>query len=214
MLGTMSRTEAPRTPYLERLWWLEHVQLRVLHLVLAAMSWMPLSISSPVGCFTWNQFGVKAGTFVGRSHEAFNVLGGVPVLHEEMEYSVPLADARALVEKILEIAEAHAVLFPQEVRIGKADDMFMSSDFGPEGVRVQITVMRYESGCDNAYFNEVEALFKSNPRARPHWGKHHSMTAADLAPRLDKWADFQRVRDTTDPKRVFTTPYIEKVFGK
>lgn len=215
ILGTMTRTNEPRTPNWLRLWWMEHVQLRVLHLLMAAMSWLPPALALPAGCFLWNHGGCKPKSFVARSHEVFNVLGGVPIVHEEMEYSVPLADARATLERLLQIAEAYPVLFPQEVRVGKADDMFLSTDYGPDaGVRVQITVMRFESGCDNAFFNEVEAMFKANPRARPHWGKHHSMTAAELAPRFERWADFQRIRDITDPKRVFTTPYVAHVFGK
>ena len=34
---------------------------------------------------------------------------------------------------------------------------------------------------------------------RPHWGKLHTRTAADLAPSYPRWAEFQALRDRLDP---------------
>ncbi len=49
---------------------------------------------------------------------------------------------------------------------------------------------------------------------RPHWGKLHTRTAADLSPAYPRWADFARVRDRVDPDRVLGNPYLERVLGR
>lgn len=155
--------------------------------------------------------------FVAQSHAVFNVLGGVPIRHEEMEYSIPLSVALkgGILAKFLSVCDKHRdVFFPQEIRFVKGDSFWLSSGYNSEP-RVYFTVMQKAPGCDNAFFNEVEGtIFSPEPTSRPHWGKHHGLVRDDLSPRFEKWADWQRVRDTTDPQRVFTTPYIANVFGE
>ena len=41
----------------------------------------------------------------------------------------------------------------------------------------------------------------------------HFQTADSLAPRYPEWDAFQRVRDTLDPDRRFTNPYLDRVLG-
>ena len=48
------------------------------------------------------------------------------------------------------------------------------------------------------YFEAVEEIMDSYG-GRPHWGKRHFQTAATLAPRYPRWAEFQRARDELDP---------------
>ena len=48
---------------------------------------------------------------------------------------------------------------------------------------------------------------------RPHWGKLHTRTAADLAPAYPRWQEFQALRDRLDPDRVFTNAYLDRVLG-
>jgi L-gulonolactone oxidase len=62
------------------------------------------------------------------------------------------------------------------------------------------------------YFHETEALMK-RLGGRPHWGKLHWRTAADLAPLYPRWADFQAMRDRLDPDRRFANAYLERVLG-
>ena len=43
---------------------------------------------------------------------------------------------------------------------------------------------------------------------RPHWGKVHTRTAADLAPAYPRFDDFLAMRDRLDPDRVFANAYL------
>ena len=63
-----------------------------------------------------------------------------------------------------------------------------------------------------AYFGEVERVLRDHD-GRPHWGKLHTRTAADLAPAYPHWADFAAVRDRVDPDRLFTNRYLDRVLG-
>ncbi|MBV9098524.1 MAG: FAD-linked oxidoreductase, partial [Frankiaceae bacterium] len=48
---------------------------------------------------------------------------------------------------------------------------------------------------------------------RPHWGKMHYRTAADLRPAYPRFDEFLAVRDAVDPDRVFGNAYLETVLG-
>ncbi|MGZ8738403.1 MAG: D-arabinono-1,4-lactone oxidase, partial [Nocardioides sp.] len=63
-----------------------------------------------------------------------------------------------------------------------------------------------------AYFGAVERVLREHG-GRPHWGKLHTRTAADLAPDFPRWADFAAVRDRVDPERLFTNGYLDRVLG-
>ena len=57
------------------------------------------------------------------------------------------------------------------------------------------------SGVDHRdYFIGVERVLRAYG-GRPHWGKLHTRTAADLAPDVPRWDDFAAVRDRVDPDR-------------
>ena len=63
------------------------------------------------------------------------------------------------------------------------------------------------------YFGGVEAIMRDYD-GRPHWGKLHTRTAADLAPAYPRWDDFLAMRERLDPQRVFTNDYLETVLGQ
>jgi FAD/FMN-containing dehydrogenase len=48
---------------------------------------------------------------------------------------------------------------------------------------------------------------------RPHWGKLHTRTAADLAPAYPRFGEFLALRDRLDPDRVFANAYLRRVLG-
>ena len=48
---------------------------------------------------------------------------------------------------------------------------------------------------------------------RPHWGKLHGRTRADLQPVYARFDDFVAVRDRVDPDRVFANDYLTQVLG-
>ena len=63
-----------------------------------------------------------------------------------------------------------------------------------------------------AYFEGVERVLREYD-GRPHWGKLHTRTAADLAPVYPRLGDFQALRDELDPDRLFGNSYLERVLG-
>ena len=63
-----------------------------------------------------------------------------------------------------------------------------------------------------AYFGAVEAVLRDLD-GRPHWGKLHTRSAADLAPAYPRFEDFLSLRDRVDPDRLFTNPYLDRVLG-
>jgi L-gulonolactone oxidase len=64
-----------------------------------------------------------------------------------------------------------------------------------------------------AYFNGVEDILRRYD-GRPHWGKLHSRSAADLEPAYPRWKEFQVLRDRLDPDRLFGNEYLRKVLGE
>lgn len=63
------------------------------------------------------------------------------------------------------------------------------------------------------YFDDIEPIFWEFD-GRPHWGKKHTLSAAELAPLYTDWAHFQEVRRQMDPDGVFMNSYLQKLFGE
>ncbi|MDO9589958.1 MAG: D-arabinono-1,4-lactone oxidase, partial [Microcella sp.] len=134
------------------------------------------------------------------------------VRFRELEYSVPLdavAPAMRELDRVIE-AKGWRVSFPVEVRATAADDVWLSTAYGRESS--YIAVHRYIRDDHRAYLAAAESIFRAHD-GRPHWGKLHSRTAADLRPAYPRFDDFVAVRDRLDPDRVFTNDYLDRVLG-
>ena len=59
-------------------------------------------------------------------------------------------------------------------------------------------------------FRLAESIFLASG-GRPHWGKMHTRTAADLSTMVERFDDFVSVRDRLDPDRLFGNEYTERV---
>jgi L-gulono-1,4-lactone dehydrogenase len=130
----------------------------------------------------------------------------------ESEYAVPreslldvLAELRAGVPRL-----AHPVMFPVEVRVAAADDVWLSTAYGRDSAYVAIH--QYVGLPYQDYFQLFESIATA-VGGRPHWGKMHTRDAGYLSGAYPRFADFLRVRDETDPARLFANPYLEQVFG-
>jgi FAD/FMN-containing dehydrogenase len=130
----------------------------------------------------------------------------------ESEYAVPresvhevLRQLRAGVPRL-----AHPVMFPVEIRVAAADDIWLSTAYGRDSAYVaihQYTGLPYQE-----YFRLFESI-AAGVGGRPHWGKMHTRDAAYLGEAYPRFADFLRIRDELDPDRRFANPYLEQVFG-
>jgi FAD/FMN-containing dehydrogenase len=63
-----------------------------------------------------------------------------------------------------------------------------------------------------AYFAAVEAIFRDFG-GRPHWGKMHTLAAAELRKLYPEWARFQAARRQFDPGGVFQNAYLKQLLG-
>jgi L-gulonolactone oxidase len=153
---------------------------------------------------------LSARTYTDVSHRVFT--SSRRVVFREMEYAVPrevgmaaLTETRALIEK-----EGWRISFPVEIRHAPADDVWLSTSYGRDSVYLAFHV---NARTDHtAYFSGVERILRAYD-GRPHWGKLHTRTAADLAPTYPRFEDFLALRDRLDPDRLFTNGYLERVLG-
>jgi FAD-linked oxidoreductase len=148
--------------------------------------------------------------YVDRSYRVFTSPRRVRFL--EMEYAVPRAalhEAFAGVRRAVE-RHARAVTFPVEVRVAAADDIPFSTATGRDSAYLAVHVHRGEQ--HEAYFGAVEAVLR-DLSGRPHWGKLHTRTAADLRLTYPGFDGFVALRDRLDPERRFGNPYLERVLG-
>ncbi len=148
--------------------------------------------------------------YVDHSHRVF------PSVREakfnEMEYSVP---ADAGVECFTEIRSLMQdrypdVQWPVEYRTLAADAVWLSPAHG----RPTVTISIHEDASRpfDALFGDCEAVFRAY-EGRPHWGKVHTRTAADLAPTYERWDDFWRTRAAFDPEGRFLNAHLRTLGG-
>ena len=130
----------------------------------------------------------------------------------ESEYAVPrdslldvLGELRAGVPRL-----SHPVMFPVEVRVAAADDIWLSTAYGRDSAYVAIH--QYVGLPYQEYFGLFESVATA-VGGRPHWGKMHSRDAAYLGGVYPRFADFLKLRNESDPGRVFANPYLRQVFG-
>jgi FAD-linked oxidoreductase len=153
---------------------------------------------------------LSARTYTDVSHRVFT--SSRRVVFREMEYAVPrevgmqaLTEVRASIER-----SGWRIGFPVEIRYAPADDVWLSTAYARDAVYLAFHV---NARTDHtAYFSGVEQVLRAYD-GRPHWGKLHTRTAADLAPAYPRFDDFVALRDRTDPERLFANPYLERVLG-
>lgn len=132
----------------------------------------------------------------------------------EMEYAIPAEAVPEALNRVRRLVDAIGVpiSFPVEVRVTAADDIPLSTASGRRSGYIAVHVYQGTRAYDQ-YFTGVEAIMDDYD-GRPHWGKLHYQKAATLAPRYERWDDFQAVRARLDPDRRFTNPYLDRVLGR
>jgi FAD-linked oxidoreductase len=135
------------------------------------------------------------------------------VRFNEMEYHLPREALLPTLRRVRDAVEsAHPeIFFPIEVRVVRGDDAWLSPFSGHE-VSGSIAVHHYHLEDPLPCFASVEPLLRA-AGGRPHWGKMHTLAAADLAALYPRWADFQRVRRELDPAGRMLSPYLRQLLG-
>jgi L-gulonolactone oxidase len=153
-------------------------------------------------------------TRVGPAADIFT--SKVRIRQHVMEFSVPIDDAVAAVRALRETLQsanfpAHS---PIDVRFSGPDEPWLGLSHGRQSCFIGCVVYQpFGFAVDSTgYFRAFEQTMRRFD-ARPHWGKIHFRTAADLAGLYPLWTDFLAVRDDLDPGRVFANGYLDRVLG-
>ena len=156
---------------------------------------------------------LSARTYSDVAHRVFT--SPRRVVFREMEYAVPraagldaLREARLVVER-----SRWRISFPVEIRVAPADDVALSTAYDRDSFYLAFhTHHRSDWRTHAAYLEAMEAIMRGHD-GRPHWGKLHTRTAADLAPAYPRFEDFLGLRDRLDPDRLFANDYLRRVLG-
>lgn len=154
--------------------------------------------------------GIKPDTTVDSYDKVF--LRPLFVRHDAWEFAVPLEAAadgvRGLMDSIEEARLPYA--FPCETRIVPAETAWLHPTYGRTSACIGAAI---HPGID------VEAAWSAAQAGavglggRPHWGKWHTLTAAELSRLYPRWDDFQELRGRFDPEGRFGSPAIDRVLG-
>lgn len=148
---------------------------------------------------------------VNVGHEIFSSVRSVRFT--ESEWAVPRDAAASMVREILDVIDKRGfdVNFPLEVRFVAPDqDSFLSPSWGRD--TGYVAAHMYQGMEWEPFMRAVQEVALAHD-GRPHWGKRHFLTAAELAPKYPEWDRFQQVRRTFDPDGVFTNDHVRRVLG-
>ena len=150
------------------------------------------------------------GTFTEPSHDVFTAPRAVRF--RELEYGLPVeAVPEALREIDRALRRADLVLtFPFEARASAPDDAHLSTAHGRD--TGYIAAHRWWREDPRPLFSLIEPILLAHD-GRQHWGKLHSLRAAELAERSPGFADFAAARDELDPDRTFSSSWTRRVLG-
>ncbi len=153
---------------------------------------------------------LSARTYSDVSHRVFVSTRNVRFV--ESEYAIPRESLRdVLAELRREIPKLpDPVMFPLEIRVAAADDVWLSTAHGRDSAYIaihQFTGMPYRQ-----YFDLFESIV-ATVGGRPHWGKLHSLDAERLGALYPRFEDFRRVRQAVDPDGRFANAYTDRVIG-
>ena len=144
------------------------------------------------------------------SHNVF--VSARDVRFVESEYAIP---REALPEVLGELRRevprlADSIMFPVEIRVAAADDIWLSTANGRDSA--YLAIHQYIGLPYRAYFDLFESI-AGQVGGRPHWGKMHSLDAEQLRTRYPHFDDFRTVRAELDPAARFTNAYLDTVLG-
>ncbi|MDT7695297.1 MAG: L-gulono,4-lactone dehydrogenase, partial [Pseudonocardiales bacterium] len=131
---------------------------------------------------------------------------------EESEWALPReALADGVCELLAAIKERELdVGFPLEVRVGPAESGWLHPAYGRDTGWVAVHTA---TGTDPEPLFTLTAEVLGAHAGRPHWGKRHPWTSAQVADAYPRLPDFLAVRDRYDPERVFSNAHLAALLG-
>ena len=95
-----------------------------------------------------------------------------------------------------------------ELRTIAADALWLSPQYGRDTLAIHFTWLPDAAGGGPPLAAIEPALAPF--AARPHWGKLFRATAAELAPRYPRHADFLALADRLDPRGAFANDWLRR----
>jgi FAD-linked oxidoreductase len=134
-----------------------------------------------------------------------------PTKFNETECHVPRELGIACVREVIQVLERrNDVFFPMEFRFIKADDAWLSPFYQRDSCSIAVHAAVGEPY--DYLVSEIAPVFRKF-QGRPHWGKLHGHTAADLSALYPRWKDFLAVRAQLDPTGRMLNPHLRSLFG-
>lgn len=130
----------------------------------------------------------------------------------EMEYEIPAEHGPACVREVLKTIREQNLnsYIPLEYRYVKADDIPLSMFSGRDSCAISVHQF-YDLDYHN-FFAQIEPIFWKY-EGRPHWGKLHTLNAAQLSKLYPRWKEFLDIRRSLDPGGKFLNGHLRSVFG-
>ncbi|MGO2035382.1 MAG: D-arabinono-1,4-lactone oxidase [Brevibacterium sp.] len=155
------------------------------------------------------QSAVSDRTYRAPGHDVF--VTPRRVRFNEMEYALPFASGAEVIRAIRETIEEKGwtISFPIEVRAAAADDVPLSTASGRD--TMYIAVHRFVKDEFAEYFRVIEDIFRAHG-GRPHWGKIHTLGAAELRGLYPRFDDFCALRAEADPTAMFGNRFTDSLF--
>lgn len=133
-----------------------------------------------------------------------------PSKFHEIEYHIPLEEGFKALREIVNLMNSNPNnYFPMEVRRTAGDDAWLSP-FN-DGPRISIAVHAAHNERYDHFFTEVEPIFRKYG-GRPHWGKLHSLTYAELSELYPRFSDFVELREQLDPTGRMLNTHLSTLF--
>jgi xylitol oxidase len=132
----------------------------------------------------------------------------------QSEYLIPREHAVAAIRTMRRLSGVVTpLLLVGEIRTIAADDLWLSPNYGRDGIGLHFT-WRQDEPAVAAILPLLEAELAPFA-ARPHWGKLFNARAAGLAPLYPRFADFTALAGRLDPAGKFRNAFLDRtVFGR
>jgi xylitol oxidase len=128
----------------------------------------------------------------------------------QSEYFVARADAVPALSAVRELAASiDPHLLVTELRTFAADRLWLSGAYERDVLAIHFTWKMDPAGV-RGVLPAIEASLRPF-HARPHWGKLHLFTAADIARVHPRLQDARRLFALTDPDRRFSNAHLERL---
>jgi FAD-linked oxidoreductase len=146
------------------------------------------------------------------TNRSFRLLSNTrPTRFNETECHVPREQGIACVREVIRTLEKrNDVFFPLEFRFVKADEAWLSPFYQRDSCSIAVHAAH---GEEYGYLmSEIGPVFRKY-QGRPHWGKLHDFSGAELAALYPRWKDFKELRQEMDPRGRMLNPHLRAMFG-